>query len=122
MAKNPQDDAEERAEREKLGAWFRAGNHPELATGTVERVEGPPYPKPRLEEVLAMPAETAEQLEAKKDAARVWIRQFCDRARFAQKVIDLHSTLLIKLDCAEKIDKVRKYLTEAEIDAALSGP
>lgn len=82
---------------------------------------GPAYPSPILEDILRMPYETAEQVEAKKAAARVWICQFCDRARFVLGVHDLRLTVRTKLDCAEKIDKVRKYLTEAEIDAALSG-
>lgn len=82
---------------------------------------GPAYPSPILEDILRMPYETAEQKEAKKAAARIWIVQFCERARFVTGDHDLHIRVQTKLDCAEKIDMVRRYLTEAEIDAALSG-
>lgn len=82
---------------------------------------GPPFPSPVLEDIQRMPYGTPEQVEAKKAAARVWIVQFCERARFVLDVRDLRLSIRLKPECGEKIDKVRRYLTDAEIDAALRG-
>lgn len=82
---------------------------------------GPPYPDMMVEDIQLMPYVTPEEIEAKKAAARLWIVQYCARARFHLDVKDLHLSIRVEHKCAEKIDKVRRYLTEAEIDAALSG-
>ncbi len=82
---------------------------------------GPPFPEPMLEDIQRMPYGTREEIEAKKAAARVWIVQFCERARFVLDARDLRAPIRTHAYCSEKIDKVRRYLTEAEIDAALSG-
>lgn len=83
---------------------------------------GPPFPDPTVEEIQRMPYATDEQIEAKKAAARIWIVQFCERARFNLKKKDLRLAVRVEPKCSEQIDKVRRYLTEAEIDAALKGP
>jgi len=83
--------------------------------------KGPPYPDMMVEDIQKMPYATPEEIEAKKAAARVWIWQYCARARFHLEVSDLHFSIRLRPECAEKIDMVRRYLTEAEIDAALSG-
>ncbi len=83
---------------------------------------GPPYPSPILEDVLRMPYDTDQQKQEKAAAARVWLAQFCLRARFVLEARDLRLHIRLKPDCSEKIDRVRRYLTAAEIDAALAEP
>lgn len=83
---------------------------------------GPAFPNPTVEEIQRMPYATDEQIETKKAAARVWIVQFCERARFMLKTTDLRLAVRVEQKCAEQIDKVRRYLTADEIDAALKGP
>ncbi len=80
---------------------------------------GPPSPNPTVEEIQRMPYVMPKEIEAKKAAARLWIVQFCERARFMLEERDLRIPIKTQSYCAEQIDKVRRYLTEAEIDAAL---
>ena len=102
------------------GGWFQTGRGNERETNALKPGE-PPYPKPMLEEVLVMPYETVAEIEDKKAAARLWFIQFCARARFILGRTDLRLAAKTDASCSQSIDKVRRYLTDAEIDAALAG-
>lgn len=89
---------------------------------------GPPFAKPTIDEIRTWPQDTSEQLEAKRAAARLWIVQFCTRARFNLGATDLRILSRQHEKCAREIDKarallvdMRPLLTDKEIEEALIG-
>lgn len=82
---------------------------------------GPAFPNPTAEEVRRMPEGSPAQLEDKRIAARKWLAQFCERTRFVVQARDLRVESRTNPRVHGPIDLVRKYLTDAEIDAALRG-
>ncbi len=83
---------------------------------------GPPFANPTIDEIRTWPQDTPERLEAKRVAARVWIVQFCARARFVLGATDLRIVSRQHEKCAKEIETSRALLTSEEIDAALAGP
>lgn len=84
---------------------------------------GPPFPTPSIDEIRAWPQDTPERLEAKRAAARDWIRAFCARARFVTgasnlRLVSGHQ----KASLDREVDKAGSLLSAAEIKAALEGP
>ncbi len=106
-------------ESERFRAEIRAANQP-----IAEREHtGPPFPHPSLEKILMMRQDSDSEKTAKHDAALLWLQQFCMRARFMLGVKgDLRPVALSKPECTAQIDRVRRLLTSAEIDAVLIKP
>jgi hypothetical protein len=103
-------------ESQKFGDWFRAGNRPGVDGQSDVPKDGPPFPNPTVEEVLAM-ADGEEKIAA----AGLWLQQFCDRARHVLGENDLRQAAKTKDKCRVEIDKVRRLLSAEEIDRILSG-
>jgi hypothetical protein len=114
---------DEERERERFRDWVRAGHRPAHGAPDQRVREGePPFPKPSLEEVLAMPINTDERLSAKQAAAAEWLRQFCARARFVLGISDLRHAAVTKPDCRKQIDLIRPWVSAAQIETILERP
>lgn len=119
--KNPMDAEADRRERERFRAEIRASNRPS-SEAPARRGTGdePPFPKP-IEDVLRMPGDTEEALEAKRKAAREWLLAFCARARFVLKTRDLRVAARTKPDCQKLIGQIRHWLPAEDVDKILEG-
>lgn len=82
--------------------------------------KGPPFPDPKVEDVLRMPSATDAEIERKRAAAQRWLVQFCARARFYLNVTDLRPSAERKPECAEKIGLIRRLLPADEIECILA--
>lgn len=109
------------AEGERFREWFRQGNRPSPSAEPTREENGPPFPKPTLEDVLLMPADTPERVSAKRAAASAWLRQFCERARYVLATRDLRIAARVKPECGGKIDQVRRWISAEEVEKILEG-
>lgn len=117
MGNTPADAARKATEREAFLSSIRAANRPAAeAPSCSGRPDEPPFPSPTLEAVLAMPTD-----DARVEAARLWLSQFCRRARYVLGVTDLRHAERNVDAVHVPIARVRHVLSPDEVETALKG-